>query len=135
MDVRNCRMCGKLFNHVMGPAICPNCKEKMEEKFQTVKKYIQENHGADIMQVAEECEVDAAQIRQWIREERLQFADDSPIMIPCERCGAMIRSGKFCEKCKNEMANSLRSAITPAKEPAKPQQKPVRSDKDRMRFL
>ena len=116
-DIRNCRICGKIFNYVMGPVVCPRCKEKLEEKFQEVKKYIQDNHGADIPEVSEACDVDPAQIRQWIREDRLQFADDSPIMIPCEKCGKMIRSGRFCEQCKAEMTNTFRNAFTPDTKP------------------
>ena len=30
MNVRNCRKCGKLFNHIMGAPICPACREKLE---------------------------------------------------------------------------------------------------------
>ncbi len=40
MNVRNCRKCGNLFNYVSGPPICMACREKLEEKFQEVKKYI-----------------------------------------------------------------------------------------------
>ena len=57
MNVRNCRKCGKLFNYISGMPICPACKDKLEEKFQTVKKYIRENRLADIKEVAEACEV------------------------------------------------------------------------------
>ncbi len=135
MNVRNCKVCGRIFNYVVGPVICPHCREAREEKFQEVKKYVSDHHGADIVEVSEECDVDINQIRQWIREERLQFADDSPIMIACEGCGAMIRSGRFCEKCKNEKANGFKHAIG-ADKPAKPEpvKKPVR-DGDKMRFL
>lgn len=94
MNVRNCRKCGKIFNHIGGMPICPACKEKLEEKFQQVKKYIRENKMADIKEVAEQCEVEVGQIQQWIREERLEFTEDSPVKIPCENCGEMIRSGK-----------------------------------------
>lgn len=91
MNVRNCRKCGKLFNYISGMPICPACKDKLEEKFQAVKKYIRENRLADIKQVAEDCEVEVGQIQQWIREERLEFTEDSPVKIPCENCGASIR--------------------------------------------
>ena len=37
------------------------------------------------------------------------FADDSPISIPCESCGAPIKSGKYCDKCKIELHRSLTS--------------------------
>ena len=53
MDVRNCRSCGKMFNYVSGPFICPACKEELEKKFQEVKKYIQDNRGVGVKDVAE----------------------------------------------------------------------------------
>lgn len=133
MNVRNCRNCRKLFNYVTGPSICPACREKMEVKFQEVKKYIQDQHSATIQEVSEECQVDQSQIKQWIREERLQFSADSPIKVSCEKCGKMIGSGRFCEKCKADMANTFGSVYEKKaqKEPEKISQK----DKDRMRFL
>lgn len=135
MNVRNCRKCGRVFNYVMGPVICPRCRDEQEAIFQEVKKYVQEHKGADIMEVSEECDVEPSQIRQWIREERLQFADDSPIRIPCENCGAMIRSGRFCDKCKVEMTNDFKSVMGTNKAP-EPVKKPMTSrDKDRMRYL
>ena len=136
MNVRNCKMCGKIFNYVVGPVICVRCREAREEKFQEVKKYIDEHRGADILEVSEECDVEPGQIHQWIREERLQFADDSPIKIACEGCGTMIRSGRFCDKCKAEMTNGFRDAMglnkTSVKEPA---HRETKSDGNRMRFL
>lgn len=115
MNVRNCRRCGKIFNYVMGPAMCPACKDEMEKIFQGVKKYVQDHKGVTIHDVAEACEVDPQQIRQWIREERLEFSDDSMIGIGCEVCGATIKSGRFCEKCKAQLANGLTQSISPRK--------------------
>jgi len=135
MNVRNCKKCGKIFNYIAGPIICPRCRQGQETKFQEVKKFVQENHGADIKEVAEACEVEVKQIRQWIREERLQFADDSPIRIPCEGCGAMIQSGRFCDKCKMELTNGFKHSIGMDKPKEEPARKPVRSERDKMRFL
>ncbi|MGN0376507.1 MAG: flagellar protein [Suilimivivens sp.] len=135
MNVRNCKICGKIFNYAVGPVICPRCREAREAKFQEVKKYVSEHRGADIIEVSEECDVDASQIRQWIREERLQFADDSPIMIACEGCGTMIRSGRFCDKCKAEMTNGFKDVLGQNKPSnSAPVKKSVR-DGDKMRFL
>lgn len=134
MEVRNCRKCGKLFNYVSGMPICPACKDRMEEVFQEVKKYIRENPRADIREVSEACEVEKSQIQQWIREERLEFTADSPIMLPCENCGAMIRSGKYCEKCKSTMAKNLSDAIEKPKVVlTQPERK--RDSQSRMRYL
>lgn len=134
MNVRNCRSCGCIFNHVSGPVMCPACREKLEEKFQEVKVYIQENKGVGIQQVAEDCEVDPGQIRQWLREERLELAADSAVQLACESCGAPIRSGRFCDKCKGNMTRDLQNVLKSNKpEP----RKPVRNDGDsaKMRFL
>lgn len=133
MNVRNCRKCGKIFNYVMGLPICPACKEAQEAKFQEVKKYIQDNKMSTIPQVAEACEVEPNQIQQWIREERLAFADDSPLSLACEGCGAMIKTGRFCEKCKKDVANGLQNAIK-RPEPIQQVKKDVREN-PRMRFL
>lgn len=114
--------------------ICPACKEKLEQKFQNVKKYIREHPQADIKEVAEECEVEVGQIQQWIREERLEFTSDSPVKLPCESCGEMIRSGRFCEKCKNSMAKNLSNAIEKPK-PVAREQKKIQDTGNKMRFL
>lgn len=77
------------------------------------KKYVQDNKNATMVDVCDQCNVEPEQLRQWIREERLQFADDSPIKISCERCGAMIGFGRFCNKCKINLSQEINSALKP----------------------
>lgn len=134
MNVRNCRRCRKLFNYIMGPVICPNCREEMEAKFQEVKKYVQENARCGMREVSEACDVSVNQIQQWLREERLVLSEESSMGLGCERCGKMIRSGRFCPECKAEMTHSFRGAMgNPT--PAAPTQRRDTRDSARMRFL
>lgn len=109
MDVRNCRQCGKLFNYIGGPyrTLCPECIQNLEDKFAEVKEYIRDNVQAGIAEVSQACDVSSKQIEQWVREERLCFADDSPVGLACECCGATIKTGRYCENCKSTMANQL----------------------------
>ena len=132
MNIRNCRMCGHIFNYVAGPILCPHCREKMEAKFQEVKEYIRSNPGVGIQDVAENCDVEPSQIQQWIREERLSLSVAGADGIVCETCGKPIRTGRFCEKCKNNMANALAESIH---KPEPPQPQETERDKNRMRFL
>ena len=111
MNVRNCRKCRRLFNYVLGPVLCPACREEEEEVFQQVKKYVRENVNCTIQQVSEECDVSVGLIKQWLREERLVLSSESLMGINCERCGAMIKSGKYCEACKAELANTFNTAM------------------------
>ena len=98
MNVRNCRRCGKLFNYVSGAPICMQCREAMVQKFQEVKKYIQDNVHSTIPEVAEACDVSQQQIYQWLREERLELAEGTGMALFCENCGAAIQTGRFCNK-------------------------------------
>lgn len=133
MNVKSCKSCGKLFNYLVGPPICESCKDALENKFQVVKEYVREHKDIPINQVSEECEVSVKQIKQWIREERLVLVEGSGVFIECEVCGVPILTGRFCNKCKTKMQDSLRSAY-----PAKKQSEPTKTQKsngNRMRYL
>ena len=134
MDVKNCRRCKRLFNYLAGPQICPACREEIEAEFQKVKKYLFDNRNATIAQVAEECEVDEHQIRQWVREERLEFSSGIDAGVVCENCGTPISTGRFCEKCKTSMMNDLASV---GRKPVKEEQPAVKktTHENKMRFL
>jgi len=132
MDVRNCKTCGKLFNYISGPPLCPSCKRALDEKFEQVKEYIYDHPRVDMQEVSDVFDVPIAQIKQWIREERLAFAEDSPIGLECEKCGAMIRTGRFCKACKDQLARGL-TELYPERKP-KPILKEPRENA-RMRFL
>jgi predicted amidophosphoribosyltransferase len=110
MELMNCRNCKKLFNYIAGDKICPACKDALEEKYQEVKQYIKDNPGTAATVVAEECEVSIKQIKKWVREERLVFAEDSLIGIECEKCGKQIHSGRFCAACAVGIESGLRDA-------------------------
>lgn len=133
MDVRNCKSCGKLFNYIGGPPICPACNKALDEKFAQVKEYIYNHPGASIQEVSQENNVPIPQIQKWVREERLAFTEDSLVGIECERCGVSIRTGRFCQACKDKLANHLGNIY---KEPEpKVEKKKNYKDNPKMRFL
>jgi hypothetical protein len=119
---------------VTGPTRCPACSDALEKKFQEVKAYIWDHKLATIQEISDENNVSVGQLRQWVREERLTFSEDSPVGLECENCGATIKTGRFCPNCKGKLGNSLSSAISKP-EPAAPKQKPVGDHKNKMRYL
>lgn len=132
VEVKNCKTCGRLFNYMGGPPLCPACQKDLEDKFQEVKQYLREHPDASIHEVSEELDVSVKQLKQWVREERLSVSNAGADGITCEHCGTPIRSGRFCDKCKASMTNSLSSAIDKPK--ATLVQKQERSG-NKMRFL
>ena len=134
MEVRNCRGCNRLFNYVGGAyLLCPACKEDLDNKFANVKKYIRENPKATMNQISEDNDVTVKQLERWVREDRLVFADDSPIGIDCEGCGAMIKSGRFCNNCALTMQRNFGNMYS---KPSEPQPKSTNPrDRAKMRYL
>lgn len=136
MNVKNCRLCGRIYNYVAGPNICPACRDGMEAKFQEVKEYIRSHKGCGIQEVSEACDVEPGQIRQWLREDRLEVTEDSAIFLNCESCGAPIRSGRFCGKCTGSMMKGFNDALGSGQKAAPPKQPAHKDgDKAKMRFL
>lgn len=134
MEIKNCRICGKMMQYSgLGRPICQGCKKALEEKFKAAKQFLKENPGATINELAQAAEVPISQINQWVREERLVFSDDSPIGIDCERCGKMIKSGRYCKDCKNNLVNELSSGRKEG-EPSRARG-PVQTSKGKMRFI
>lgn len=133
MEVRNCRGCGRLFNYLHGQQLCPGCMAELEEKFQSVKEYLRKNPKAPLNKIAEENEVSVKQIKQWVREERLTFTEESQITLECEGCGGKVLTGRFCDRCRTSLQNELNGAIKRPTATLSP--KKHTSEKDRMRFL
>ena len=132
MEVRACRSCKRLFNYIAGPVRCPACSDALEKRFQKVKQYIWDNKTASLQEIAEANDVSVGQLRQWVREERLCFTKDSPVGLECESCGATIKTGRYCDSCKNKLSATLMSAL-PKKEYT--EKKNVGDGKNRMRSI
>lgn len=134
MEVRSCRSCGKLYNYLGNTTpFCPVCMKQLEEKFEICKNYIYDNPGSNIQMVSDATEIPVKTIKQWVREERLSFAEGSSVGIECESCGAPILTGRYCDKCKAETLNGMMNAgRRPVKE--NPREKD-RRESAKMRFL
>jgi flagellar operon protein (TIGR03826 family) len=133
MDVRNCKSCGRLFNYISGPPLCSACAAALDVKFAEVKEYVYDNPGVGIQEVSEVMEVSIPQIKQWIREERLSFTEDSMVGIECEGCGVSIKTGRLCKSCKEKLAKGFTNLYPEKKAPQQSQKDPKENPK--MRFL
>ena len=134
MEVRNCRGCGRLFNYMHGQQLCPACLAELEDKFQKVKEFLREYPKAPLNEIAEQNDVSVKQIKQWVREERLTFTEESQITLECDMCGGKVLTGRFCVKCRSNLHNELSGVM---RRPAAPKKEPKEGGgtKDRMRYL
>ncbi len=124
MEVKVCKNCRRLFKYIYGPELCPDCAGRRsdtdqeapkgekksilkplvmeeEKKLDQVKEYILSHPRATVAQIAEANEVSANRLLDWVREERLEFSDDSEYAwFRCASCGTKIKSGVYCFRCR-----------------------------------
>lgn len=107
MAVRNCARCNKVFEYFSGPPLCQRCKDQDDEDFKRVREYLYDNPLSSIIDVSKALDISVGKISRFIREGRLETKKYNNITIKCKSCGIPIKTGQYCPKCLNEMANRL----------------------------
>jgi len=109
-EIRYCKICRKIFQYYSGPVYCPACKKLDDEEFEKVRTFLRDFPGATIREVTDNTGVSPVKINRWLREERLEVSENSPIALNCEKCGVRIRSGRFCIECSKTLAREMMQA-------------------------
>lgn len=63
-----------------------------------------------MQEVSQYTGVNPNKINRWLKEERLEVSEGSPVAINCEKCGVRIRSGRFCVECSKSLAREIMQA-------------------------
>jgi predicted amidophosphoribosyltransferase len=123
MSIIKCRFCRKSFQGFS--ALCPACIEQLDSKYIIVRNYLDKNRSANLRQVADDTGVDEKSLLYLIRDGRLSLRGEGGEII-CMKCGAPISSGRYCDKCKDNLVHDLENTISAMEEKMKPPQpKPV----------
>lgn len=128
MDLKNCRKCNRMYGYD-GIDLCPKCRNDDSGDLRIVKDYLYDNPKATIKSVSENTEVSHSKILKFLREEKIEIAEGSENMIlDCERCGKAIRSGRYCDKCVNELKSEFKNMADSMTETKKPKEVPKKSE-------
>ena len=71
MAVKNCPICGKIFNCTLVNEVCADCVEKYEEDLRKIKYYLYENPSTSMVEVAEATGVTIEYIKVFLANERI----------------------------------------------------------------
>lgn len=98
-----CRNCGSknLTNVSMGIYRCDDCGTENYDDYQTVRNYLDKVGMAPALVIEKETGVPRRVINYFFKQEYLEIPKSSTIRVPCERCGAPIRTGTLCDACKS----------------------------------
>ncbi|OCL27644.1 flagellar protein [Orenia metallireducens] len=128
MGLKKCKRCRKIFAPVADAKVCPRCIQEEEDKFLIVKEYLWDYPGSTIAELHEATGVDEKIIRKFAKEGRFLQINGVEITIECERCGAPIKSGRFCPACSDK----LRSGIEKIKKADSSKRSKEEDNNDRM---
>ena len=108
---RTCEKCGKAEPEYkgVGEYKCSECGFVMYDDFGIVRNYLEAHRGATQSEVCHATGVSMETIRYFLKEDRLEIAQGSGVMMSCEICHAPIRSGRYCEACSKALENKRES--------------------------
>ncbi len=99
-----CKNCGSvLVRNRKAKHFCDKCHDTFEDKFDRIKEYIQTHPDKFLVEVAMEFEIPVSCVKDWLREERIQMPGGSIDHLFCEKCGAELQAGHYCERCKEAL--------------------------------
>lgn len=105
-NISNCSRCGRIYVRNL-KGLCPDCLREDEELYEKVYNYLRENPKSTVQQVSQATEVAEERILAFLREDRLLAGEWQISSYPCERCGAEIAGGRYCDRCTVEMQRSF----------------------------
>ncbi|NLB89269.1 MAG: hypothetical protein GX790_08615 [Syntrophomonadaceae bacterium] len=111
-ELINCPRCGRLFA-AQGANVCRRCQDLEDQDYMIVRRYVRDNPGATVFEVAEATGIEEDKILKFLRDGRLQSRGMTTVNY-CERCNNIINEGKYCNSCLREL-NSQISEILPSK--------------------
>lgn len=96
-----CQFCGGELKEIgVGTYECLACGKESYDYLRKVRNYLEENGACSAVLIAQETGVPRDSVEHFLREEFLEIPKYAAGRISCIGCGAPIRTGKLCEKCK-----------------------------------
>jgi hypothetical protein len=79
-----------------------------EENYRLVRDFVKENPNVSVEVAVAATGVSEEQVREYLRQGRLDAAEFSGEILNCSRCGKPIQTGLYCVLCLNELSDSLK---------------------------
>lgn len=135
MEIKLCKHCNGLFETVVGANICPRCLIDNQEHFECVRAYLRKYPGTPMSTVAEQTGISHYLIEHFLKQERIEVAPNSPVMLACNKCGIRINAGMYCEPCGISLRGELSKLKNAFLEDAKSQTEKKNVMQGRMRYI
>ncbi|MGM9923430.1 MAG: TIGR03826 family flagellar region protein [Bacillus sp. (in: firmicutes)] len=110
-EIANCPNCSEIFFQSKYRDVCEKCYKQENEIFDVVYQYIRkkENRTAKLEQVLEDTGAPEELLIKFIKTGRLRLSRFPNLSYKCDQCGASIREGKLCSRCREAIMKELKA--------------------------
>lgn len=98
-ELKNCKICGKVYPSNEFANVCPNCTEHNENEFDIIREYLYTHPNASIYEVATNLDITINKIKHFLRDGRIEIVEKDNHFLACQTCGKSIHSGWYCDDC------------------------------------
>lgn len=96
-----CKYCGGMLEKVsQGVYRCKECGRENYDYLRTVRNFLRKNGAKPAFVIERETGVPRQVIERLISQEYLEIPKMETARLSCVRCGASIRTGTLCDRCK-----------------------------------
>lgn len=86
---------------------CPRCRKVYYDDFGKVKKYLEEEGKASLVEIADKTGVKIEVIDTLLENGSLQLPKEFEDAARCERCGAFFPVGRYCKDCIEDTSKGI----------------------------
>lgn len=95
-----CKECGKVMVFMgVGEYRCEGCGMVAYDDYGKVRLYIESHKGANAAEVERGTGVTQKNIMRMLKEDRIEVAEGSRVVLHCELCGKELKGGRYCPEC------------------------------------
>lgn len=110
--LKNCQECNRVFSHPTRD-LCQECYDQALKSYEAVRRYLKDNPGATVAQVAKDTDVDLELIYEYIQQGRLDVVPKDAV-LHCAICGTAISMGRVCAKCRTDLRSTMTQDASPS---------------------
>ncbi|HYE81364.1 MAG TPA: hypothetical protein VEG39_04250 [Clostridia bacterium] len=79
MSVRNCPVCGRIFEDMEAQEVCASCFPEYENELRKVKDYLCKHPNSSAWEVSEETGVSINKLKRYLQNERLVISEKTSL--------------------------------------------------------
>lgn len=90
---------------------CKSCSSENFDYFHLIRNYLDKAGPRSITDIVAKTGVPRRSVEHFLNQEMLEIPKGSPIMLACAGCGAAIRTGRYCDSCKDKMNQKQKDPV------------------------